>query len=117
MFRIKISTEQLLRSIKFLERATFWEKLIFRRSNIPHYLPFQENVLSIAATFPEELLFHSMLFQKRYNFIATLPFHSCTFCLSVSNQVSSIPVRYSKSVRVFSCAFIIAQSRIIDKVY
>ena len=78
-------TEQLLHSIKFFERATFCEKLIFWRSNNPHYLFFRKTVLSITATFSKELLFHNMLFQKKYNFTATLPFHSCTSCVSVCN--------------------------------
>ena len=77
--------EQLLHSIKFFERATFCEKLIFWRSNNPHYLFFRKTVLSITATFSKELLFHNMLFQKKYNFTATLPFHSCTSCVSVCN--------------------------------
>ena len=76
-------TEKLLHSIKFFERPTFCEKVIFWRSNNPHYLFFQKTVLSITATFSKELLFHNMLFQKKYNFTATLPFHSCTSCLSV----------------------------------
>ena len=120
------SNQALLRSINFFRRVTFWKKLISRKCNIPHCLLFldtyffrvatflKKNLLSIAATFSEELLFYNILFPKRYYFTATFPFHSYTSYLSVSNYVSSIQVGYNKSLGVLSCVSINAQSRVID---
>ena len=69
---------------------------------------------SIAATFPEELLFYHALFQKSYYFTATVLFRSYTSYLFVSNYVNSVPVSCSLSAGVLSCVSIIAQSRIRD---
>ena len=90
--RATFSKQVPLRTINFFRRATFWKKLIFQKSNITHYLLYLENylfvvatVLSIAATFSEEPLFHNILFQKSYYFTATLPFQNHPSYLSVSN--------------------------------
>ena len=101
-FWTKISTEELLfRSRYFCTTATFSEELhfgkkrIFQKSNIPHYPIFPEICLfreaafskdvatTIVATLSEELLFRSIVFQKRYFFTATLLVHSYISYLSV----------------------------------
>ena len=64
--------------------STFWERLLFKNK-----LP------SVAATSSEELIFHNILLQKTYYFIATLPFHSYFSYLLVTNSVSSVPVTYT----------------------
>ena len=77
LFRIKISTEELpfrsryfCTASNFIRKATFWKKLIFQKSNIPHYFFWRATFL-IAATFSEELLFYNILIQKSYYFAAT----------------------------------------------
>ena len=77
LFRIKISTEELpfrsryfCTASNFIRKDTFWKKLIFQKSNIPHYFFWRATFL-IAATFSEELLFYNILIQKSYYFAAT----------------------------------------------
>ena len=53
-------------------RVTFWKKLFFRKSNSPHCLLLLDNYFIRVATFPEELLFRNILFQRRYYFTATI---------------------------------------------
>ena len=90
------SSQVFLRSINLFRRVTFWKKLIFWKCNIPYYLLFLDSyffrvaaylkdLLSIAATVSEQLLFHKIFFQKRYYFTATFPFHLST--LPVYQQV------------------------------
>ena len=127
MLRIKISTEELVFRTRyfcaastfqnssfsakllphkrhFFKAATFLEKLIFQKSNIPNHLNFLKSCFFKALTFSKDLTFHSinfseelliynMLFQKRYYCIDTLPFHR--FTSSVSERVSSMPVIYT----------------------
>ena len=70
-----------------------FKKLNSRKSNWGFKRAFlQKTLLSIAAIFPEELLFYNILFQKSYYFTATFPFPSYTSYLSVRNKVSSIPL-------------------------
>ena len=104
LFRIKISKKELLfqsryfflHSINLFRKVTFWKKLIFQKINFRvtyffwravflEQLLFQKTLPSIAATFSEELLFYNILFQKSYYFTATVPFHSYTTYLFVSN--------------------------------
>ena len=98
LFKIKISKKELLfQSRYFYTASTFSEKLhlgkklIFQKSNIPHYLLFLESchfraaAFSKDATFSEELLFYNILFQKSYYFTVTIPLHSYTCYLFVSN--------------------------------
>ena len=97
LFRIKIPTEELLfPSRYFCTASTFSEKLQFGKSNIPHYILFLESYLFRAATFLKDTTFYGssvfrratfydIHFQKSYNFTATLPFHSYTSYLLVSN--------------------------------
>ena len=103
LFRIKISKKRatfskqvLLHSINLFRKAILWKKLIFQKINfrITYFfwravfleqLLFQKTLPSIAATFSEELLFYNILFQKSYYFTATVPFHSYTTYLLVSN--------------------------------
>ena len=88
-----------LHSTNFFRKATFWKKIIFQKSNIPHNLLFlegfflerllfQKTVPSIAALLSEELLLHNILFQKRYYFTAKPLFHSCTSQLFASNLLN-----------------------------
>ena len=96
--KIKLSTEGLLFKSKYCYIVTniseqllfdkvtsskevlspngcFWNKLVF---NFPQYLLFLESFFFKipADTFTEKLLFHNILFRKRYLFTVTLPFHS-----------------------------------------
>ena len=68
-------TKLLLQKRYFLQTAAFWNKLVF---NFPQYLLFLESFFFKipADTFTEKLLFHNILFRKRYLFTVTLPFHS-----------------------------------------
>ena len=77
-------------------RTTFSKKLIFQIRNILYYLLFlgatflerllfQKTLPSIAATFSEELRSDIIPFQRSCYFTATLPLHSYTYYLSVSN--------------------------------
>ena len=81
MFRMKISTEELLfwsrcycTALTF-QKSYFLEKANFQKSNIPHYPLFLESYFFRATTFSknfilyssylsEELLFHNILFQN-----------------------------------------------------
>ena len=103
LFRIKTSKKELLfESRYFCTASTFSEKLhfgkswyfrkvIFRiafffwRAAFFERLIFQKTLPSISAALKEELLFYNMLFQKSYYFTGTLPFHSYTSFLFVSN--------------------------------
>ena len=105
--RAPLSKQTLLHNISFFRRATSSKKLIFQIKNITYStfseeLPFLEGPLfqktlpSITATFSEELLSNKILFfQKNCYFTATLPLHSHTYYLSVSNEVSSVRVTYT----------------------
>ena len=102
LFRIKIPTEELLfpsryfcTASMFSEKVHFGKKLTFQKSNIPHYL-FLESDLFRAATFSKDTTFYGssvfgratfydILFQKSYNFTATLLLHNYTSYLLVSN--------------------------------
>ena len=103
LFRIEISTEELHFQSKcfytalifseepYFEKSKFFTKTIFLityffwiSAFLEWLLLFQDMLPSIAATFSEELLFHSIFFQSYY-FSAALPFLSDTSCLSVSN--------------------------------
>ena len=95
----------------FARVVAFWKELTFHSSYFFRRATFSEH------NFPEELLFHNILFQKRYYFTVKLLFHSYNSYSSVTNWVSSIPVGCSKSLRILSCVLIIAQSRVIEKVY
>ena len=103
LLRIKISKKRatfskqvLLHSINLLRKATFWKKLIFQKINFRiiyffwravflEQLLLQKTLRSIVATFPEELLFYNTIFEKSYYFTTTVPFHSYTSYLFVSN--------------------------------
>ena len=80
---------QPLQKSYILEKADFLEKQYsalpasFWRAVFLEWLLFQKAVPSTAATFSEELLFNNILFQKRYYFTATLPFHSYTSYLFI----------------------------------
>ena len=66
----------------FFRKATFWKKLIFQKSNIPHYLLFLKSHFSIAGTFSEELLFKIYFFRR--GTISQLRFLSPAHCLFTS---------------------------------
>ena len=102
LFRLKISKKELIfQSRYFCTVSTFSEKMgkanfsekqystvytyFFWRTAFLERLLFQKTLPSIVATFSEELLFYNILFQKGYYFTATVPFHSCTTYLFVSN--------------------------------
>ena len=103
MLRIKISTEELLcrsrnneAQHQLYQKKYIFEKLTFQKINISHFLlslesfflekpVFQTTILSIAATFSEELLSHNILFQKSCYLTATSPLHYYSYYLSVSN--------------------------------
>ena len=86
-FRIKMS-KKIFQNRCFCTVTTFSEKIctsFFWRTAFLGWLLFQKMLPSIAATFSEELLFYNILFQKSYYFTATVPFHSYTTYLFVSN--------------------------------
>ena len=77
------SKQVLPHTINFSWRATFWKKVIFQKSNIPHYLLLAESYLFRVANFSKDTTFYSsylfrkatiynILFQKSYYFTATL---------------------------------------------
>ena len=59
--------------------------LLFLESGLLEQLLFQKTLPSIEASFSNEILFYNILFQKSYYFTATVPFHSYTSHLFVSN--------------------------------
>ena len=75
LFRIKISKralsskQVLLHSINFFRKATFWKKLVFQKSNIPHYLLFLESCFFRAVTFSKDSTFYSSYLFKRATFL------------------------------------------------
>ena len=72
----------------------------------------------MAGNFPEELLFHNVIFSDELLFHATLLFNSYTYLWVTNYDYEGTElVTYSLSVEVLSFVSIIAQSRIIDKVY
>ena len=101
--RIGNSLRQLLFGTAFFFRRSYFfkarhqpEKTDFSENQFPRYLLFLESGLleqllfqktlpSIAASFSNEILFYNILFQKSYYFTATVPFHSYTSHLFVSN--------------------------------
>ena len=102
LFRIKVSKKELpFQSIYFCRASAFSEKLHFRKTDFSEnqfrinyffwravfleQLLFQKTLPSTAATFSEELLSYNILFQESYYFTATVPFHSYTSYLFVSN--------------------------------
>ena len=83
---------QLFQKSYSLEKANFSEKqfsavytYFFWKATFLERLLLQKTLLPVAATFSEELLFYNILFQKSYYFTATVPFHSYTSYLFVSN--------------------------------
>ena len=83
LFRIKISTEELLFRSRYLytastfsEKLHFGKKLIFRKRNIPHY-PLPENYLLRTAIFSKDVIFYrSYLFRRTtslYHSYASFP--------------------------------------------
>ena len=69
LFWIKISKKELLFQTRysciastFLEKLLFGKKLIFQKSNIPHYLLFLESCLFRATTFSKDATFYSSCF-------------------------------------------------------
>ena len=58
------SNEELLRN--FFRRVTFWKKLIFQKSNIPHCLLFLDSYFFRVATFSEHTFFRKLLLQFVY---------------------------------------------------
>ena len=76
-----ISTEELLFRSRYFcnfRRTTFWRKLIFQKSNIPHYLFLLESYLFRGDTFSKDLIFQSSYLFRRAAFSEELLFHSCT---------------------------------------
>ena len=96
IYRRTTFSKLFLHIINFFRKATFWKKLLIQKSNALYYLLFLESCLFRAAafskdatfysiTFSGDLLFYKILFRKSYYFTATLPFHSYTTYLFVSN--------------------------------
>ena len=49
--------------------SNVWKKLIFQKSNIPHYLPFPESCLFKRANFLKDATFYSSYFFTTYFFV------------------------------------------------
>ena len=85
LFRIKISIKELLfkagTSAQHQPSQPFWKKLVFQKSNIPHYVLFLGSCLFRAATFSKDATFYgSYLFRSatfwQHTFSEELLFHS-----------------------------------------
>ena len=94
LFKIKISKKSYFfkagtsaqhQKSYIFQKINFHITYFFRRTVFSEQLLFRKTLPSIAATFSEELLFYNILFQKSYYFTATVPFHSYTTYLFVSN--------------------------------
>ena len=91
LFRLKISKRELLLwSRYFCTASAFWEllyfgkKMIFQRSNSPHYLLFLESCVFGATTFSKDPTFYSSYLFRRATFLQhtfseELLFHSFGF--------------------------------------
>ena len=134
LLRIKIFTEKLLFYLKklipcainFFRRVTFWKKLIFQKSSIAHCLLFLESYFFRVATFAKDVTFHIAPIVSEELFFTTYFFRrdgiwQLRFLSTATVPINELVIRWARyqlrTVRVLSCVFIIAQSRIIDKVY
>ena len=121
----------LLYSICLFGKATFWKKLIFQKSNIPHYLLFLDSCLFIATTFSKDATFYSSYLFRRaaflqHTFAEELLFHGYGFTLfritvtqnSLGNTCTRVSflAKLQTLAKVFSCGFYeISKNILLDR--
>ena len=94
--------------MNLFRRATFWKKMIFQKSNIPHHLLFLKSCLFKVATFSKDSTFYSSYLFRRATFLQNtlseeLLFHSNTSYLFVSNYISELTAVYSSKYFFTDC--------------
>ena len=94
-YATSICSEQLLLELSYLFKETLFQKSCFIRKSIGLRIYFLRELLFESGYFLKGATLLQHIFQRRYFFTASLPFHGYTFFLSVSYYLPALIMRTS----------------------